>query len=351
MPSPTLLFRTIALTLLATAPLAAVAQVSTAASNFATELGTENAIINNQFTLNGSHTQSGIAAGGATTIENGSVLNQNSSYTDDAYSVRVYGQLTLSGGSDQSLNDGATFVQNSTTNVGLKDFSVNGGGQRVLTFGSSSSSQPQIAENGNSGHPAPTKFISTADNYFTSRASALSADSTVFANASAINPTNSSGTLTFNAAPTGITVFNWDVAAQGSINQVAINAAAGSDAIINVFDVPGGTWSPTFNFIGNGATAASASRVLFNFEGNLNVTTSNEWWGSMLGADTSLVGDGNLNGQIYVNNLTENSREIHYDKLAAIPEPATDATLIGLAVLTAVLARRRRMPGAANSRV
>lgn len=348
MPSPTLLLRTIAFALLVAAPLAAVAQVSTAASNFATELGTENVITNNQFTLNGSHTQSGVAAGGATTIENGSVLNQNSSYTDDAYSVRVYGQLTLSGGSDQSLNDGATFVQNSTTNVGLKDFSVNGGGQRVLTFGSSSSSQPQIAENGNSGHPAPTQFISTADNYFTSRASALSADSTVFANASAINPINSSGTLTFNAAPTGITVFNWDVAHQGSINQVAINAAAGSAAIINIFDVPGGTWSPTFNFIGNGATAASASRVLFNFEGNLNVTTSNEWWGSMLGASTSLTGNGNLNGQIYVNNLTENSREIHYDKLVAIPEPAIDATLMGLAVLTATISRRRRMLGAST---
>jgi choice-of-anchor A domain-containing protein len=343
-----ILLRAITLAMLAAAPLAAVAQVSTAASNFAAELGTENAIIDNQLSLNDTHTQSGVAAGGATTIENGSILNQNSSYTDDAYSLRVYGQLTLSGGSDQSLNGGATFVQNSTTNVGLKDFSVNGGGQRVETFGSSSSSMPQIAENGNSGHPAATKFVSTPDNYFTSRASALAADSTTFANASAINPVNSQGTLTFNAAPAGITVFNWDVAHQANVSQIAINAAAGTNVIINIFDVPGGTWSPSFNFTGNAATAATASRVLWNFEGTLNLTTSREWWGSILGPDTTITGTQNFDGQIFADNLSGVNDELHYDKFIVIPEPATDAALIGLAVLTAAIARRRRLLKAGN---
>jgi choice-of-anchor A domain-containing protein len=287
--------------------------------------------------------RAGVAVGGAATLSNGSVLNQNNSYKDDAYSLRVYGQLTLSGGSDQSLNGGATFVQNATTNVGLKDFSVNNGSERVLTFGSSSSSQPQISLNGNSGHPVPTNFISTADNYFTSRASVLSAASTTFASASAMTPTNSSGTLTFNAPANGsITVFNWDVAQQNNINQVAINAPLGSTAIINIFDVPGGTWSPSFNFIGAGATAASATRVLWNFEGNINLTTSREWWGSILGVNTSITDDQDIDGQIFAKNLTVNSGEIHYDQFTPIPEPATYAALIGLTVLVVAITRRCR---------
>ncbi|MGA3006761.1 MAG: choice-of-anchor A family protein [Opitutaceae bacterium] len=341
MSNPTLLLRTILVVVFAGLPFAVRAQLTSAALNFENELGTENAIALNNFSLNSSHTQSGVAVGGAATIENGSVLNQDNYYKDDPYSLRVYGQLTLAGGSDQSLNGGATFVQNGTTNVGLKDFPMNGGQQRVITFGSSSSAQPQIALNGNSGPPASTKFIGAADNYFTSRDSVLSSASSVFANATAVTPTNTGGTLTFNAAPGTITVFNWDVAKQGSISQVAINAAAGSDAIINVFDVPGNNWSPSFNFIGNGATAASATRVLWNLEGNLNLTTDREWWGSILGVGASITDDQDIDGQIFADNLAVNSGELHYDQFAPIPEPSTYATLAGLAALAVAAAHRR----------
>jgi choice-of-anchor A domain-containing protein len=341
MNNPASFLRTIALVMFAAAPLAAVAQVSPAVLNFENELGTENAIVTNQFSLNSSHTQSGVAVGGAATISNGSVLNQNNSYKDDAYSLRIYGQLTLTGGSDQSLNGGAAIVKNATTNVGLNDFSRNNGSMRVLTFGSNSNATPNITLNGNSGPPAPTDFLSTADNYFTSRASVLSAASSVFASASAVNPINSSGTLTFNAPVNGsITVFNWDVATQGSINQVAINAPLGSTAIINIFDAPGGTWSPTFNFIGAGATAASATRVLWNLEGSISLTTSREWWGSILGANASITDDQDIDGQIFANNLTVNSGELHYDEFTPIPEPAAYAVLLGLAVLAVAITRR-----------
>jgi hypothetical protein len=341
MHRPALLLRAMVLALLAAAPLAAVAQVSTAAANFAAEMGTENIITTNNLTVN-SDVDSGVASGGTVSIGSNTNIDSMAAYKDDAYAYKAYGQVTFAGNS-KVLSEGGEVLKNSNTNSSLNDFSVNNGQMQVLTFGSSSSSTPNLTFNGNGGKPTVT-FLSSADNYFSSRLTALTNDSSIFQNASATNLTASNNTLTVNGAAHAITVFNLDVGHAGSFNQISLNVAAGSDAIINVFDA-GTTWSPgSVNFLGSSQSAAS--QVIWNFEGDLNFTSSAQWDGSLLDVGGTITNNGNdMYGQIFSNNFVDNNNnEIHDNFFApvAIPEPATDATLLGLAALMVTAARRRR---------
>jgi choice-of-anchor A domain-containing protein len=316
--------------------------------NFVQQVGTHNAIVTDQLTLDNSHTQSGVAAGGAVTLNN-AVLNQTGAFTDSPYALRAYGQLTLAG-SDQSLNQGAAVVKNAGTNAGLNDFQRNGGNQRVLTFGPNADAQPQLAFNGNSGPPAPANFLAAADGFFTSRAAALSAASATLSAAAARAPVslNNGNKVRFSASANGaITVFDFNVGAEGFFNEIELDVPANSTAIINVFNA-GAQWNPaSFNFLGANLLQQS-SRILWNLAGGLDLVTTNEWYGSILGLDSSIVANGNLNGQIFAHDLRINSRELHYVPFmpvvgAAIPEPAASAALAGLAAF-ALAYRRRRCP-------
>jgi hypothetical protein len=344
MHSHALLLRSMALALLVAAPLDVVAQVSTAASNFATEMGTENILTTNNLTIN-SDVDSGVASGGTVSIGSNTSIDSMAVYKDDAYSFKDYGQLGFSGSNGKVLSGGGEVVKNTGTNSGLNDFSVNNGGMQVLSFGSSSSSTPNLTFNGNGGKPA-VNFVSSPDTYFSSRLTALTSDSSIFKNASATNLAASNNTLTINGTPKAVTVFNLDVGKAGSFNQISLNVAAGSDAIINIFDA-GTTWSPgSINFIGSSQN--SASQVIWNFEGGLNFTTSAQWDGSLLDVGGTVTNGGNdIYGQIFASSFVDNNNnEIHdqfFVPVAAIPEPAADATLLGLAVLTAAFSRRRRM--------
>lgn len=343
MHSPALLFRTIALAMFAAAPLAAVAQVSTAAANFATEMGTENIITTNKLTIN-SDVDSGVASGGTVSIGSNTNIDSMGAYKDDAWSFKDYGQLSFSGSNGRVLSGGGAVVKNTSTNSGLNDFSVNHGGMQVLTFGSSSSSTPNLTFSGNGGIPA-VNFLSSPDTYFSSRLTALTNDSSLFKNASATNLTASNNTLTINGTPGAVTVFNLDVGHAGSFNQISLNVAAGSDAIINIFDA-GTTWSPgSVNFIGSSQN--SASQVIWNFEGGLNFTTSGQWDGSLLDVGGTVTNGGNdIYGQIFAGGFVDNSNNEIHDKFfvpVAIPEPADYAALAGLAVFAAAAVRRRWM--------
>jgi MYXO-CTERM domain-containing protein len=343
MHRPALLLRAMVLALLAAAPLAAVAQVSTAAANFAAEMGTENIITTNHLTVN-SDVDSGVASGGTVSIGSNTNINSMAAYKDDAYSFKDYGQLSFSGSSGKVLSGGGEVVKNSSTNSGLNDFPVNNGGMQVLTFGSSPSSTPNLTFSGNGGKPA-VNFLSSPDPYFSSRLAALTNDSSIFKNASATNLTASNNTITINGTPNAVAVFDLDVGHAGSFNQVSLNVAAGSDAIINVFDA-GTTWSPgRVNF--NGNSQNSASQVIWNFEGGLNFTTSAQWDGSLLDVGGTVTNGGNdIYGQIFASGFVDTTNNEIHDKFfsaVAIPEPATDAALLGLAVLMAAIVRRRRM--------
>jgi choice-of-anchor A domain-containing protein len=341
MNSPTLLLRTIVLATLATAPLAAVAQVSTAAANFATEMGTENIITTNNLTLN-SDVDSGVASGGTVSIGSNTSIDSMGAYKDDAYSFKDYGQLSLTGSNGKVLGGGGEVVKNTGTNSGLNDFSVNNGGMQVLTFGSSSSSTPNLTFNGNGGKPT-VSFLSSPDTYFSSRLTALTNDSSIFKNASATNLTASSNTLTVNGTPRAVTVFNLDVGTAGSFNQISLNVAAGSEAIVNVFGA-GTTWSPgSVNFIGSSQN--SASQVIWNFEGGLNFTTSAQWDGSLLDVGGTVTDGGNdIYGQIFAGSFVDNTNNEIHDKFfvpVPIPEPVDYAALAGMAVLVAAAIRRQ----------
>jgi len=341
MSNPPSLLRTVVVALLAAAPLAAVGQISTAASNFATEMGTENIITTNNLTLN-SDVDSGVASGGTVSIGSNTNIDSKAAYKDDAYSFKDYGQLGFSGSNGKVLSGGGEVVKNTGTNSGLNDFSVNNGGMQVLTFGSSSSSAPNLTFSGNGGKPA-VNFLSSPDTYFSSRLTALTNDSSVFKNASATNLTASNNTLTINGTPNAVTVFNLDVGKAGTFNQISLNVAAGSDAIINIFDA-GTTWSPgSVNFIGS--SQASASQVIWNFEGGINFTTASQWDGSLLDVGGTVTNNNNdIYGQIFSSSFVDNNNnEIHDDFFvpALIPEPADYAALVGMAALATVVLRRR----------
>jgi hypothetical protein len=320
------------------------AQALTDVGDFVSDLGTENAILTGDLTLNSSHTDSGVAAGTSATIENGSNVNQMSDYHDDPYAFRDDGSLTIVGGESQTLAGGATVVSNASVNNGLKYFPTNGGTQGALTYGSSSSSMPQIFFDGNGGSPTVTLPSSVSgDTYFSSRSTLLTAAASNLAGLSGQTAvTASGGSVTLNGSAGQVKVFNWDVATVGAVNAITLNATAGEVVVINVHDLPSGTtWTPSVNF--NGSSQADSVRVLWNLVGGINLNTGSGMWdGSILGIGSTVTSMQGVNGQVFAKSLEmSNGSELHFDPLVAIPEPPYAALMAGLAVCGAAAIVRR----------
>ncbi|MDX2187940.1 MAG: choice-of-anchor A family protein [Opitutaceae bacterium] len=317
----------------------AFSQANSALFTYSQLMGNWNAIVHDDLLFNGSHSQSGLAVGDTATFTNASDINQNNVF-GSPYALRIYGQLTLSGSETKSLNGGATVVRNNSVNVGLKDFALNGGAQRVLTFGSNANSLPRITFNGNNGAPPPASFLASTDDFFTSRHTSFSSVSQTFDLITGMVPVKNGNRLTFTAPANGnVSVFDWNVGTTGAISEVQLNVPANSFLVVNVFNA-GNAWAPSFNFLG--ANPTMASRVLWNILDGTNLTTNRHWYGSILAPDSSLVMGENLDGQIFAEDLTFNSRELHFVKVSAIPEPSAFALLAGVGVLGVVGAKRSR---------
>lgn len=122
-----------------------------------------------------------------------------------------------------------------------------------------------------------------------------------------------------SAGYTGQVVFNVTLAMLQS-KQFAFNLRSASSIVINV--VGDGTLSGNKFTSNPGNRDGVASKLLWNFTGNVNINITDEWWGTILATNGSVSHTSNIDGGVYVKNLTQGA-EIH-DYLftgTPIPEP------------------------------
>lgn len=312
------------------------AQSTTALVSFASQVGNWNAIVRDDASLTNSRVQSGLAVGD-TALLSGAEVNQNPFFAGTS-ALRVYGQLTISGNESRSLNYGATVVRNAGTNSGLQDFSFNGGANRVLTFNANANNQPRLFFNGNSGSPAPAQFLASPDTFFSDRTTTLLNASATLAGLGTTAPAVVNNRLTLSSL-SGVAVFNVTSTLLNSLNEIELNAAVGTNLVINV---SGGPVTGNFNFIGS--SSSSASRVLWNFHDGSDLTINRVWSGSILGPNTSIVANADLVSQLFVEDFTANNSQLRYAQLVAVPEPATYAAILaGLVAAGTLILRRTRV--------
>ena len=320
------------------------ADATSEVQDFKSLMGSSNVITTGAFSTD-SHVHGTVAVGGNATLSGNAEINSHGN--SNAEALRVYGNLNLVGGT-KVLSGGATVVKNGTTNSQLtlkpgqpnpnQATIVNNANGGTLTF------------NGNGGTPA-LNSISAADSFFTSRDSVLQAVNTELLSApGALGATSmDSDTIYFNAATSGVSVFNWNIDQLTNIAEVGFNFGADSFIVVNVVgNAVNSAWNASFNILGGNDFLTS--HLLWN----IGVSTVNlygsELLGSILAPDSTINSYKQLNGAIYAGSLSQHGQEIHYTPPSVnVPEEPSMLVVAFAAMAVGVAAWAKRFFGAAVS--
>lgn len=318
-----------------------------------------NVVTFGNLSLNGTHTDGGIAVGGNLTVSNGAIIAmQDSPSIGSDPALYVNGQITLAGNAQFNRGYAATpNLSNSLTwtyNPGNNQF------QRSLTNGTytlsynTSDAQAYVDPRTVS---APSGW-----NWATAQADLINASATLAAATANGTATIAGQTLTFTSNSSGVVVFNldaskivnglYDLNNDGFFDQnterlsnIQANLNADQYFVVNVLN----------------ATSADGSKVLFDGVNNFNSGTNNDHllWniipdantgtGDILNLGTNFYGsilaplvdvqsnNHYLNGQFVGSSLTQTSAEIHYAggyaapvSFSPVPEPSAYAVVIGV---------------------
>ncbi|MBK9991098.1 MAG: choice-of-anchor A family protein [Verrucomicrobia bacterium] len=280
----------------------AYANSASALQDFTVQMGSRNVITSGAFTTD-SHVHGTVAVGGTAMLKGNAEINSHGNGSAEA--LRVYGDLKLVG-ETKVLSGGATVVKNSKTNSKL-----------TLNPGKPNPNQATIVNggtlmfNGNGGTPALSSLAS-ADDFFTSRDSAMQAANTELLNSGTYAPTKiDSDTIYFNALTSGVSVFNWNINQLTSIAEVGFNFSADSFIVVNIIgNTPNSTWNASFNTLGG--SDYLAQHLLWNIGVATVNFTGSEILGSILAPDSKINSHKQLNGAIYAESLNQHGQEIHY---------------------------------------
>jgi choice-of-anchor A domain-containing protein len=254
-----------------------------------------------------------------------------SGYPASSYSLTVLGNVS----NQINVNAGSAFVNNGGNPIG-----------GTLNFNEAGSKLYYDTSNTIQG-TASTLFsqVNSATNAFTN----MAATGNGAFNGSTYN-------LTYTG--TGVAVFNLNASVFNTQNlNINLSAFAGgaTSVVINVTGLPSSFNFGNTNFEGE-LDAQYASKILWNFEGyNSTITTSREFYGSILAPDAILTNGNAIDGSVWVQSIDANG-EIHYadgqyvvqysgfDPLA-VPEPPT-IVLTGIgAIGAAVMMMKNRNRG------
>lgn len=282
-----------------------------------------NAFIFNNADLHGSDSFGAIAVGNNLTLDNYQVNARNLGVNLPGMSnigLLVGNTLTAQGGAAR-VERGDAFVRNGVSSGNLL---FNGGTLRT-------------------GAAVSTGVFATQQAYSISQTSAIAGlTSTAFA--TALDASSTSNNLKINLANVATVNGRKTIKVDGGLFSSAKTLDimnAGSETVI--FDVTGGS-SVNWNWNIN---TSNASKLLWNFSTQTNLTISKEWKGSILAPTATVVQNEVINGgNLIAFNWTANQRELHFagdttpfGGNAPVPEPAS-LTALGLGA--AAFLRRRR---------
>ncbi|MCB5189040.1 choice-of-anchor A family protein [Methylobacillus caricis] len=258
----------------------------------------------------------------------------------NANNIKVNGYGSAIGGnlSNSAMNKGSNVILGSVSNTNLNDGPAYvAGSDSGSNFNGGKLSSPNSLMQGYLDAVDSTNFYSVLSNT-SSQLRQLDSTSSVIQN-------GNRATFSASADSTGLAVFNLTDIEAGSIFSLAefdftLNGA--STVVINVAltDI-----TISANFI-NGSAHQIGSSVIWNFYNATTVTLNNEFGGSVLALNADLTNNQNIEGGVFVKNLTQNG-EIHLQPftgniITAVPEPSSYAMLLlGLGLIA--LTMRRRM--------
>lgn len=260
-----------------------------------------------------------------------------------ASGVHVNGLGAVIGGSltNSTVNTGSSYISGAVSGSNLNGPAYVGGSSSNTNYngGNLSSSGPSALMSTNYAASTSTNFASTL--------SALSDKLKAGGTNSSVSISGNKTTFTATPNSAGVAVFNLDNAASASVfatGEFTFNANGATTIIINS-SVTSATIGA--NFLG-GQAQSLGSAIIWNFYNATNLTINNQFGGTILATKASLTNNQNIEGGVYVNNLTQNG-EIHLQaftgNVAAVPEPQTYASMLGGLALLGFTAIRRKKKG------
>jgi len=326
-----------------------------------------NVITFGNLTLNGTHTDAGIAVGGNLSI-GGSVLAMQSTSGSNP-SLYVNGQISLTGNSQ--LNNGYASTPNLSNALTWTYNPGNNQYQRALTNGSNS-----LAYNTSDAqaYVDPRTVAAPAGWNWSSMQSSLVSASATLAAATATGTIGISGqTLTFTSSASGVVVFNLDASRicngiydlngdncfdqnTERISDIKVDLAADQYFVINLLNATSSDGSKTlFDGVNNFNQGTNNQQLLWNIIPDANTSTPDilalgtNFYGAILAPLVDIQSNNHyLNGQTVAASLTQTSAEIHqlsYQvpvNFSAVPEPGTYVAIATALCGLAFIWRRRQ---------
>jgi len=329
-----------------------------------------NVITFGNLTLNGTHTDGGVAVGGNLSVGSGTVLAMHSVAATSANpSLYVNGQITLTGGgqlnngyaSTPNLSNAVSWTYNPSANQLQRGLSSNGNTLSFNTTNALAYSDPRTVA-------GPTGWSWSAAQ---SQAISVSMDLASLAATGAVS--RNGQTLTFVSNASGVTVFTLDASkfsnggydfdGNGSVNfnteglsGYVANLAADQYFVINVVNATSANGSLAFLQGLNGNAGTNNDQLLWNIIPDSNSSTADtlnlgaNLYGSVLAPLVNLESNGRYtNGQVVAGSYTQSGAEIHYAggfdgpvAFSPVPEPSTYALLGGVLCVAGIVVRRFR---------
>lgn len=324
-------------------------------------------------TLNGTHTDAGIAVGGNLTVGGSVISMQSSASTNPA--LYVNGQISLTGSSQ--FNNGYVSAPNLSNALTWTYNPANNQYQRGLTDGANTLSY-------NSSHAqtyVDPRTVAAPDGWnWATAQSALTNASSTLASASATGSLGVSGqNLTFTSNASGVTVFNLDASKivngifdanndgifdqnTERVSNLSVNLAADQYFVVNLTNATSASGSSAL-FSGINVNAGSNNtQLLWNIIPDANTGTSDilalgsNLYGSILAPLVDVQSNGYYtNGQLAANSFTQTGAEVHYAggysapvSFSPVPEPSTYAIIASALCAVGFIWQRRRARGSAE---
>ncbi|HLP26631.1 MAG TPA: collagen-binding domain-containing protein [Acidobacteriota bacterium] len=334
-----------------------------------------NVVTFGNLTLNGTHTDAGIAVGGNLTVGGSVISMQSSASTNPA--LYVNGQITLAG--NAQINRGFVSTPNLSNSLTWTYDPQNNQNQRSLTNGTYTLSYN--TQDAQTYVDPRTVAAPTGWNWSTAQSALINASSTL-ASATANGTANISGqTLTFTSNGSGIVVFNldaskivngiYDINGDGFFDQnnerlsnIQANLAADQYFVVNVLNATSADGSKVlFDGVNNFSSGTNNDQLLWNIIPDSNsgtadiLTLGTNFYGSILAPLVDVNSNNRyLNGQFVGNSLVQTSAEIHYAEgysapvsFSPVPEPSTYAIIASALCAAGFVWHRRRLAASSRS--
>lgn len=334
-----------------------------------------NVVTFGNLSLNGTHTDGGIAVGGNLTVNNGAIIAmQDSPSIGSDPALYVNGQITLAG--NAQLNRGYAATPNLSNSLTWTYDPANNQTQRGLTNGTYTLSYNTADAQ---AYVDPRTLAGPSGwNWSTAQTALINASATLAAATANGTASIVGQTLTFASSASGVVVFDLDASKivngyydfnndgffdpnTERLSNIQANLNTDQYFVINVRNATSADGSKIlFDGVNNFSSGTNNEQLLWNIIPDNNPNTADilnlgtNFYGSILAPLVDVQSNNRyLNGQFVGNSLTQTSAEIHYANgytapvsFSPVPESSTYAIVFGVLGGIGFVWHRRRAPRA-----